>query len=199
MALGSVAEVDLAGIDRSSAGYLDAVAAEGLTRSGRWTEAATLLARHPEPDNLPVGEIRLGRSRAMLAARLGRPTTRPRPASSQPRASPIDPWHEPLLARGGSRRAPDPRGPAPRRPRTPRQGAEVDWRRLARVGTRFAMFSAPSPVEQTLDAQARQEPVDVTGTTIALRSGSTLPPAAPRTADGAAHLACIGLADAPHR
>lgn len=200
VALGSVADVDLAGIDRSTAGYLDAVAAEGLTRLGRWAEAASLLARHPDPDNLPVGEIRLGRSRAMLAARLGdreRATACLLAATSLP----IDPWHQPLLDAaaadvhlilGNYTEA--------------AAHAEQGWTSSG-VGSavwepRFAMLTVAIAVEQALDAQARQDAVDVEATVERFRAMidavAARPDGAdggpPLTVDGAAHLAFASAA-----
>ncbi len=194
VAVTSVAEIDLAGIDRSTAGYLDAVAAEALTRLGRWAEAAEVLARHPDPDNLPVGEIRLGRSRALLAARSG-DRDGAEAALREAAGQPIDAWHQPLLDAAA---------------------ADVyltlgEWEQAAthaergsRTGfgsavwaPRFAMLSTVIEVEQTLDAQARQETVDVAGTVRRLQEGievieapsTRTEPSPPLTADGAAHLA----------
>lgn len=187
VALGSVADVQLAGIDHSTAGYLDAVAAEGLTRLGRWTEAATLLARHPEPDNLPVGEIRLGRARAMLAARLG-DDERARTGLFVAAGQPIDPWHQPLLDAAAADVhliLGDWEGAAAH--------AEAGWASSgvgsAVWGPRFAMLTVAIAVEQVLDARARQEPVDVQGAVDRLRARIDAAAGGPPTADGAAHLA----------
>lgn len=195
VAVTSVAEIDLAGIDRSTAGYIDAVAAEALTRLGQWAEADAVLARHPEPDNLPVGEIRLGRSRAMLAARRG-DRDRAEAALREAAGQPIDAWHQPLLdAAAGDVHL-----------------ILGDWEQAARhaergsltrgLGStvwapRFAMLSTAIEVEQTLDAQARQETVDVAGTVRRLQDGidaildshGGTDESPPLTADGAAHLA----------
>ena len=46
-ALDAVAEGQLTGLDRASACYFDSLAAEALTRLGRWSEAASVLARQP--------------------------------------------------------------------------------------------------------------------------------------------------------
>lgn len=186
-ALGAVADVDVAGIDRSTAGYLDAVAAEGLTRLGRWAEAAPLLARHPDPDNLPVGEIRLGRARALLAARRG-DAEAARASLLEAAAQPVDPWHEPLLDAAaaevhlilgdGSAAAvvPAERGWAARGPDDP------VW------GPRFAMLTVAVEVEQVLDAQARREPVDVPATVRRLRDRIEAVGGPSPTVDAAAHL-----------
>ena len=70
-ALDEVAQGHLAGLDHSFGGYLDAQAAEGLLRLGRWSEAENTLARHMDYDTLPVGVLRVARAAAMLAARRG--------------------------------------------------------------------------------------------------------------------------------
>lgn len=184
-----VAEVDRAGIDRSTAGYLDAVAAEGLLRLGRWDEAAGLLDRHPEPDHLPVGEIRLGRARALLAARRG-DRVRAEAALFEAAAQPIDPWHQPLLDAAtadvhlvlGDW---DEAAAATALGEGSSGGGSAVW------APRFAMFHVASEVERVLDAQARQEPVDVPAIVgrlherIDVSAGAGAPP----TLDAAAHLA----------
>ena len=68
-ALDAVAEGQLTGLDRGFGCYLDSLAAEALTRLGRWSEVDGVLARQPLPDTLPVGLLRLVRVKAMLAAR----------------------------------------------------------------------------------------------------------------------------------
>ena len=54
--LDAVAEGQLTGLDPGFGGYFDSLAAEALTRLGRWREAATVLARRsPSPSIFPVG------------------------------------------------------------------------------------------------------------------------------------------------
>ena len=65
------AYVQRVGLDHSFGGYVDALAADGLTRLGRWTDVDELLARHVDRDPLPAGALRLGCVRAVLAARRG--------------------------------------------------------------------------------------------------------------------------------
>ncbi len=62
-ALDAVAEGQLTGLDQGFGGYFDSLAAEALIRLGRWSEAATVLARHPLPNTLPVGLASVGASR----------------------------------------------------------------------------------------------------------------------------------------
>ncbi len=157
-----VDEVDRAGIDRSTAGYLDAVAAEGLLRLGRGEEAEALLARHPEPDDLPVGEIRLGRARALLAARRG-DRAGAEAALGEAAAQPIDPWHRPLLDAAVAEvhlvlgEGDEAAARAEEGGRSLGGGAAV-W------APRFALLRVAAEVERSLDARARQEPVDLDAT-----------------------------------
>ena len=65
------AYVQRVGLDHSFGGYVDALAADGLIRLGRWTDVDELLARHVDRDPLPAGALRLGCVRAVLAARRG--------------------------------------------------------------------------------------------------------------------------------
>jgi hypothetical protein len=74
VALDGVAHGHLAGVDHSFGGYMDALAAEGLIRLGRWSEVETVLARHVGVDGLPVGAIRLGRARAAPSGGCGSET-----------------------------------------------------------------------------------------------------------------------------
>ena len=100
LALDTVADAQLTGLDRSFGGYLDALAAEGLTRLGQWSEAETVLAGHPGVDSLPVANIRLGRAGAMLAARRG-DVDRALAFLAIAEAQPVDPWHQAVLDSGG--------------------------------------------------------------------------------------------------
>ena len=54
--LDAAADAHLTGLDRSFGGYLDALAAEGLIRLGRWSEADTVLGRSEGASTLPVGD-----------------------------------------------------------------------------------------------------------------------------------------------
>ena len=94
--LDAAADAHLTGLDRSFGGYLDALAAEGLLRLGRWSEAETVLERSDGAQTLPVGRIRLARSGAMLAARRG---DRERAASllADAEQEPVDPFHRTFL------------------------------------------------------------------------------------------------------
>ena len=95
-ALDEVAEGHLAGLDYSFGGYLDAQAAEGLIRLGRWSEAETTLARHMTDQTLPVGILRVARAGAMLAARRG-DTERATKLLAEATARPTDGFHQTFL------------------------------------------------------------------------------------------------------
>jgi hypothetical protein len=92
-ALDAVAEGQLTGLDRGFGCYFDSLAAEALTRLGRWTEVTGVLARQPLADTLPVGLLRLARAKAMLAARRGE-TDQALAHLAAAEALPIDGWHQ---------------------------------------------------------------------------------------------------------
>jgi DNA-binding CsgD family transcriptional regulator/uncharacterized protein YceH (UPF0502 family) len=157
--LDAVADGQLTGLDRGFGGYFDALAAEALTRLGRWSEAATVLARHPVANTLPVGLLRLARAEAMLAARRGE-TDRALELLAEAESQPVDGWHQAVL----DATAADVHlvvgnwGDAA-------HAAEDGWDSTAATSplwaARFAMFSVAATVERTLDELARREPVDL--------------------------------------
>jgi DNA-binding CsgD family transcriptional regulator len=194
VALDTVADAQLTGLDRSFGGYLDALAAEGLTRLGRWSQAETVLARHPGVDQLPVGAIRLGRAGAMLAARQGE-NDRARAFLAIAEAQPLDPWHQAVLDSGAA----DVHlvlGDWDRAAAAAERGWQSTHPHAPLWSARFAMLSVGAAVEQALDARARRDPVDIEATVARLRHRIDAVRAAPgsdggRTlvVDGAAHLA----------
>ena len=158
-ALDAVAEGRLAGLDSGFGGYFDSLAAEALTRLGRWPEAGTVLARHPLADLLPVGLMRVARAKAMLAARRGE-TDCALGQLAELTAHRVDGWHQSVrdaaiadvhLALGNWGEA--------------ALAAERGWESTNATAmlwsARFAMFSISAMVEQALDARARRQPVDV--------------------------------------
>ena len=191
-ALDAIAEGQLTGLHGFDC-YLDSLAAEGLTRLGRWNEAATVLARQPVADTFPAGLLRLARARAMLAARLG-DTDRALDHLAEADAQPIDGWHQSLrdataadvhLVLGNWDDA--------------ATAAERGWESTATISAlwaaRFAMLSVVAMVEQTLDQRARREPIDLDETIACLhqrldaaRSFAELAPHGTQR-DTAAHLA----------
>jgi DNA-binding CsgD family transcriptional regulator/tetratricopeptide (TPR) repeat protein len=165
--LDAVAEGQLTGLDRGFGCYFDSLAAEALTRLGRWTEVAGVLARQPLADTLPVGLLRLARAKAMLAARRGE-TDQALDELAVAQMLPIDGWHHTVrdatradvhLALGNWDDA--------------AQAAEQGWAATGTTSvlwsTRFAMFCVVAEVERTLDRRARRELVDVDATVAGLR------------------------------
>ncbi len=158
-ALDAVADGQLTGLDQGFGGYFDALAAEALTRVGHWTEAATVLSRHPVANTLPVGLLRLARTGAMLAARRGE-RERALDLLAEAHAQPVDGWHQSVLhataadvhlALGNWTEAAD--------------SAEQGWNSTATTSVlwaaRFAMLSVAATVEKTLDQSARREHIDL--------------------------------------
>jgi DNA-binding CsgD family transcriptional regulator/tetratricopeptide (TPR) repeat protein len=158
-ALDAVADGQLTGLDQGFGGYFDSLAAEALTRLGRWSEAETVLARHPIPNTLPVGLLRVARAGAMLAARRGDTDLAVR-RLAEVEAKPVDGWHRSVrdaaiadvhLALGNWHEA--------------AHAAEQGWESTRATSmlwaARFAMQWVVATVEQVLDDLARREPVDV--------------------------------------
>jgi DNA-binding CsgD family transcriptional regulator len=192
-ALDAVAEGQLTGLDSGFGSYFDALAAEALTRLGRWSAAETVLIRHAGGERLPVGRLRVVRAGAMLAARQG-DSERALSLLEEARALPVDGWHEAVfdaadadvhLALGNWAEA--------------ALAGEHGWEANATTSVlwaaRFAMFGVTATVEQALDATARRQPVDLPqliahlGERIdAARSFAGRSPNSPQ-ADTAAHLA----------
>jgi DNA-binding CsgD family transcriptional regulator/tetratricopeptide (TPR) repeat protein len=165
--LDAVAEGHLTGLDSGFGSYFDAIAAEGLTRLGRWSEAETVLARRAVGELLPVGLFRLARAGAMLAARRGE-TDRAISLLADAHAQPVDGWHQSVayaaaadvhLAIGNWIEAAD--------------AAEQGWDATATTSVlwaaRFAMLSVTANVETTLDQIARREPIDLVNVIARLR------------------------------
>jgi DNA-binding CsgD family transcriptional regulator/predicted negative regulator of RcsB-dependent stress response len=161
-ALDAVADGHLTGLDQGFGCYFDSLSAEALTRLGRWSEAATVTARHPVPNTLPVGVLRLARAQAMLAARRGE-TARALSQLAEAEAQPVDGLHQSVLDATAA----------------DVHLALADWDEAASVAergwestqmssslwaARFAMFGVTAMVEQTLDALARRAPVDLPAT-----------------------------------
>lgn len=96
-ALDAVAEGHITGVDASFGAYVDALAADGLTRVGRWADADRLLARHTHETALPIGRLRVARTRALLAARRG-DAELAEAAVRDMRSVPVDGWHHALVS-----------------------------------------------------------------------------------------------------
>lgn len=163
--LDAAAEARLTGLDRSYGGYLDALAAEGLFRLGRWNEAETLLAASDGAEVFPLGEIRLALAGAMLASHRGEGAGA-RALLAQAGARPIDPFHQWFFDRAAAEVAlalGDWTEAAAVAERALERGATSLWE------ARFVLYSAIAKVELALDARARNEPFDVDVTATRLR------------------------------
>ncbi len=191
--LDAVAEGRLTGLDQGFGCYLDSLAAEALTRLGRWPAAASILARQPVPNTFPVGLLRLALARAMLAARRG-DSDLALGQLAEAEAQPVDGWHRSVLEATAAdvhlafRNWGDAALAAER-------GWEATRTTSLLWATRFAMRSVVATVEQTLDDQAHRRPLDLPGTITQLeerldasRSLAHRPRAASQL-DVAAHLA----------
>ena len=161
-ALDAVAEGQLTGLDQRFGCYFGSLAAESLTRLGRWSEAAAVLAHQSVDDGVPVALLRRARAQAMLAARRGE-TDRAHSALADAHALPIDGWHRTVLfattadvhlALGNWGEAAD--------------AAEQGWDSIASTSAlwaaRFAMLGVAATVERTLDQRARRQPVNLPAT-----------------------------------
>jgi DNA-binding CsgD family transcriptional regulator len=163
--LDAAAEARLTGLDRSFGGYLHALAAEGLMRLGRWSEASTILAYSQGTEAFPLGEMRLALAGAMLASRQG-DGDRAHALLAQAEAGPVDPFHRSFLDRAAAEVHLGLQDWA--------EAAAVSARALARLPTalwraRFVMHGAVAEVELALDARARREPSDFDTTATRLR------------------------------
>jgi DNA-binding NarL/FixJ family response regulator/tetratricopeptide (TPR) repeat protein len=169
-ALDAIAEGQLTGLHGFDC-YFDSLAAEALTRLGRWAEAETLLARQPVAGTFPAGLLRFARSQALLAARLG-DTERALAHLAAAHALPADGWHQTVLhatasevhlALGNWEQA--------------AEAAGRGWTATATTSplwaARFAMFSIAAEVERALDARARGDRPDVTETATSLEQRIT--------------------------
>lgn len=157
--LDAVAEGQITGLHSGFRCYYDALAAEGLTHLGLWTDAEMLLARHSIGERTPVSLLRVARAGAMLAARRG-DTDRALSLLAEAHAQPADGWHQSVLdattadvhlALGNWDEA--------------AHAAERGWESTSTTSmlwaARFAMLSVTATVERTLDALARRETIEL--------------------------------------
>ena len=164
--LDAAAEARLTGLDRSFGGYLDALAAEGLIRLGRWSEADTILDHSEGTEAFPLGEHapRARRRRARVAPR--RP--RPRPRAARRGRGATRRSLSSLVPRSRRRRGRISRSASgPRRPTVAERALAGDATALWQA--RFVMYGTVAEVELALDARARREPVDPDATAARLR------------------------------
>jgi len=159
VSLDGVADGQLAGLDRSFGGYMDALAAEGLLRLGRWPEADVVLARRTEETTFPAGAIRLARVAAMLAARRGE-RDRARSLLGEADTHPVDPWHR-LFLDWGIADVQLILGDPTRAAVAAERGWDSNEPPAPLWSARFALVTISATVEATLDALAQREPIDV--------------------------------------
>ncbi len=167
VALDAVVEGQLAGLDASYGGYSDALAAEGLSRLGRWSDAAALLVRHSTDDTLPVGIMRVAGVGAMLAARRG-DTVEAGRLLAVASAQPVDGWHRTTLdiTIAGVRLVLGEWAEASAAAERGWDGVPAD---VVLWSARFAMASVGAEVERALDAVAVQQPIELTAIVDRLR------------------------------
>jgi DNA-binding CsgD family transcriptional regulator len=159
-ALDAVAEGHVTGVDASFGAYLDALAADGLTRVGRWGEADRLLARHTDETALPIGRLRVARTRALLAARRG-DTELADAALGDVRSVPVDGWHHALVSVAAIEIALASRAWA-----DAVRAADQAWEDRPRVvlwTARIAGLGAHAVAEHVFDARAGATHADVDG------------------------------------
>ena len=159
------ANARLTGLDRSFGGYLDGLAAEALTRLGRWPEADTILDHSEGTEAFPLGELRLAMAGAILASRRG-DRDRAHALLAEAEARPVDPLHRWFLDRAAaeSRLALGEWAEAAGLAERALSGAPT-----ALWEARFVMYGTVAEVELALDARARREPLDPDATAARLR------------------------------
>ena len=162
LALDGVADGLITGLEGSVGRYLDALAVEGLTRLGRWSEAETVLSRHSGDEGQSAAAVRLCRSGAMLAARRGE-GDRALSFLSEAESQPVDSFGRSLLHWAtadvhlilGD-------------PVEALVAAERGWEANSPPAwlwsVRFAMLTVHATVEGALDSLARRESIDVEST-----------------------------------
>ena len=158
-ALDEVAQGHLAGLDHSFGGYLDAQAAEGLMRLGRWSEAEATLARHMAYRHT-AGQDAAGTRAAPAMLAGGRWDGEKGDQRSSPDAirRPTDGFHQTFLdtaVRPTSTRARE----LGRHRRGGRAVGRTRPRSAALWSARDAMLCVAAAVEQSLDAVASGQPV----------------------------------------
>ena len=164
--LDAAAEARLTGLDRSFGGYVDALAAEGLLRLGRWPDADRVLGASEGAVAFPLGELRLALAGAVLASGRGE-GDRARALLAQAEGRPVDPFHRRFFDRASAEVAlalGEWAAAAAVAERVLTDGASALWQ------ARFVMYGVVAEVELTLDARARREPADAEATAARLRA-----------------------------
>jgi DNA-binding NarL/FixJ family response regulator len=166
VALDGAAEAQRAGFETSFGAFLNAVAAIGLVRLGRWNDADVVLGTVAGIDPMAVAVVGIVTSATILAARRG-DRERATALAARVRELTTDAWHEPLVHEAIAEvhlnaREWDAVVDAAERGLSP-VGHDVRW------PARFASLLATATVERTLDALARREDVDAAAVAAELR------------------------------
>lgn len=167
VALDGAAEAERAGFDRSMGGYLSAMAVEGLTRLGRWSEARLVLERLAGIDAVPATKLRLALGAAALAVRQGE-LDRAKAEIARVAQLPIDPWHVIYLGAGQADVALLCKDPATAA-NAAEEALESECGHDHRWPARLALLSVSAGAELALDARARRDAMDFDATVMALR------------------------------
>ena len=157
--LDGAADAQRAGFESSFGAFLTGAAANALLRVGRWDEADVVLAGMAGVDPVPVGVVQLSTAAAVLAARRGDYELAEEHVARLS-DNPADPWHtvEVNLATASVRLA-------QRRWADARRVAADALEPVPGTGTRLVPHLTSvyvlAAVEETLDARARQDDVDI--------------------------------------
>jgi DNA-binding CsgD family transcriptional regulator len=187
LSLDAIAEVQRGGMTRSFGGYFGGLAAEGLVRLGRWNDADTVLAGSGGDGSFPIGALRVGAARALLAARRGE-IDDALAALDDVAALAVDPFHRPLVWLNAGEVHVD---LGRWRDAAAIVDPHADWRPWQ---AKACLLEVSAAVEQALDARSRNEPVDHEALRNALharidRTASSLPDRSDGGAFDRAHLA----------
>jgi len=158
-ALDGAAMAQRAGFEASFGAFLLGVAAQALTRLGRWDEADAILAGGAALEPVPIGAIHLDAAAATLAARRG-DAAHAADLAGRLRRHPSDPWNDafvdlPAVEGHLAAKRWDEAADVARRALAPAPQT------MARKVSVFTAALVTALVERTLDELARQQPVDV--------------------------------------
>jgi len=158
VARGGATEARRAGFETSFGAYLVGVAAQGLIRLGRWSEADAVLAGAAGLPLAAILAIQVEAAGVVLAARRG-DLDDARTRLARLRSLPSDAWHDNVVAVATAEvhlaeRDWEEALAVSQRALTPPSGAEVRW------PVQLTWLLTLATVERTLDAVARQDDID---------------------------------------
>ncbi|HEX7097427.1 MAG TPA: response regulator transcription factor, partial [Acidimicrobiales bacterium] len=156
-ALDAAVDAQVAGFESSFSTYFAGLAAHGLIRLGRWSDAHAVLATVAGLEPIPVAAIQLDSAAAILAARRGE-LDEARSLAARLASHPADPWHEAVVRAAAAEVSLavgdwDDAVATCEAGLTPANDADARWVPL------FTMLLVHAVVERTLDAIARRETV----------------------------------------